>query len=188
MRRSRIASATDNGEATEVVSIGDAMTFDVMAPEGSGEETLAHWRVESLEHAPVLLGVTHVLIAATSMILSANAPYASLGDNPFIPAALVAVLDCATAVLVLSRDKVRLAPHNIVRILAGYIVLTTMLWTWFGWTVADDLFVTPDRRRADRHGRRDRHGHDRVDELAAAGDGQHHRVGRGGGRCSPDRR
>ena len=89
----------------EVVSIGDAMTFDVMAPEGSGEETLAHWRVESLEHAPVLLGVTHVLIAATCMILSANAAVRSLGDNPFIPAALVAVLDCATAVLVLSRER-----------------------------------------------------------------------------------
>jgi diguanylate cyclase (GGDEF)-like protein len=143
MRRSRFAAAIDNAETAEDVSIGDALTFDVMAPVDSGGETLAHWRVESLEHAPVLLGVTHLLIASASMILSAGGSYTSLWDNPFIPAALVSVLDCATAVLVLSRNKIALAPHNVVRILCSYILLSTMLWTWFGHTVADDMFAVP---------------------------------------------
>ena len=143
MRRSRFASAIATAEVRQEISLGDAVTFDIRAPQTGGEESLADWRVKSLEHAPVLLGATHLLIALTCILSSASHSYGSLGDNPFIPSALVTMLDIATAVLVLSRQKVGLGPHNVVRILCGYIALSTILWSWFGYTVSDDLFRVP---------------------------------------------
>ena len=143
MRRSRFASAIATTEVREEISFGDAVTFDLRAPQSSGEESLADWRVKSLEHAPILLGATHLLIALTCMVSSTQHSYGSIGDNPFIPSALVALLDIATAIVVLRRQKIGLGPHNVVRILCAYIAMSTILWTWFGHAVSDDVFWVP---------------------------------------------
>ena len=51
------------------MSIREALWFDVRAPESSDEDSLADWRVAALEHAPLLLGITHLLITVACVFL-----------------------------------------------------------------------------------------------------------------------
>ena len=143
MRRSRFAKAIEVNEVSERASIGDALWFDVTRPESSDEESLCEWRVAGLEHAPLILGVTHLLITGACLLLSASHSYSSLSDNPLIPALLTIAVDCAVGALLFTRQRVNLAPHTVSRILCAYLAAAGILWTWFGYTVADDKLVTP---------------------------------------------
>ena len=143
MRRSRFAKAIETQEVRERASIADALTFDVKAPDTSSEDSLCDWRVSSLEHGPLLLGATHLLITLACMLLSSTGSYSSLSDNPLIPASLVMLLDAGAAILLLPRNRIRLAPHTVIRILCAYLAVAGVLWTWFGYTVSDDVFLTP---------------------------------------------
>ena len=69
--------------------------------------------------------------------------YCLCADNPLIPSSLVIVLDAVAAGLLVTRIEFNFAPHTVVRALGVYLALAGLLWTWFGWTVADDQFVTP---------------------------------------------
>jgi diguanylate cyclase (GGDEF)-like protein len=142
MARSRFAKAIAAQEVREQASIADALFFDLKAPELSDEESLCNWRVASLGHAPLLLGITHLLIAVTCAVLSQHRSLSPI-DNPILPAAIAIGFDGAAAAMLFGRKRLDLAPHNVIRILCGYLAVTTMLWTWFGWTVSDDLFITP---------------------------------------------
>jgi diguanylate cyclase (GGDEF)-like protein len=142
MARSRFAKAIETREVSEQASVTDALFFDLRAPEHSEEDSLCDWRVASLGHAPLLLGITHLLIAVTCAVLSQHRSLTP-ADNPIFPAAIAIGFDGAAAALLFGRKKLDLAPHTVIRILCGYLAITTMLWTWFGWTVSDDVFVTP---------------------------------------------
>ena len=143
MRRSRFAKAANSGEIRETASLGDALWFDVTRPETSGEESLSEWRLAGLQHAPLLLGATHLLVAATCVALAASRQHHSFSDNPLIPGTLVIALDGVAAALLFTRARFNVSPHTVIRALGVYLVLAGMLWTWFGLTVADDQFVTP---------------------------------------------
>jgi diguanylate cyclase (GGDEF)-like protein len=143
MRRSRFAKPDEAVEMRDSASIADACWFDVSRPETSDEDSLSEWRVTGLQHAPLLLGATHLLITATLFVLASNQQYCFCDDNPLIPSLLVIVLDAVAAGLLLTRKKFNFRPHTVVRCLAVYLALAGALWTWFGWTVADDQFVTP---------------------------------------------
>ncbi len=143
MRRSRFAKAIEVNEVPERASIRDALWFDVTKPETSDEESLCEWRVAGLEHAPLILGVTHLLITVACLFLSLNRSYSNFSDNPLIPSSLAIAVDCAMAALLFTRKRLDLAPHTVSRILCAYLAVSGVLWTWFGYTVADDTFVTP---------------------------------------------
>jgi diguanylate cyclase (GGDEF)-like protein len=143
MRRSRFAKAIENPEVREQASIVDAVFFDVRAPETSDEDSLSEWRLSGLQHAPILLGITHLLITVTCVVLAQSLNFQSWTDNPLIPSSLVMTLDAAAAILLLARKRLTLAPHSVIRILCVYLVVAGLLWTWFGYTVSDDAFVTP---------------------------------------------
>ncbi|GAA3892735.1 hypothetical protein GCM10022276_09910 [Sphingomonas limnosediminicola] len=143
MRRSRFAKAIETAEAPERPSIMDALWFDVTPPDSADEDALCEWRLAGVQHAPIILGVTHVLIAVACIALSAHHTYSSLADNPFVSASLVILFDAATAALLLTRKRLSLAPHTIFRILCAYLATAGVLWTWFGYAVSDDMFVTP---------------------------------------------
>jgi diguanylate cyclase (GGDEF)-like protein len=143
MRRSRFARPPESRESREVVSVADAWWFDVSRPETSEEDSLSDWRVSGLQHAPVLLGATHLLITVALFLLTANHQYCLCADNPQIPSVLVLLLDAAAIGTLLTRGRFNFAPHTVIRSLGAYLVLVGLLWTWFGWTVADDQFVTP---------------------------------------------
>ena len=143
MRRSRFGAAIETNEVRDRASITDALWFDFSRPETADEESLSDWRLVGLQHAPIILGITHLLITITCTFLSAEHHYAELSDNPLIPAGLVLALDAAVAAAVMMRERLNVASHTVIRALAVYLVLAGMLWSWFGATVADDTFVTP---------------------------------------------
>ena len=144
MRRSRFAKAIEpNSQARDKASIGDALWFDIARPDSSDEDSLCDWRVDGLEHAPLLLGVTHLLITVTCLFLSSTLNFSTWSDNPIIPAALVIALDVAATALIFTRKRLNLTPHTVIRSLSAYLAVAGLLWTWFGATVADDSFVTP---------------------------------------------
>ncbi|MEO7277201.1 MAG: EAL domain-containing protein [Sphingomicrobium sp.] len=142
MRRSRFATSVDREDISQRLSIGDSLTFDIKVPDTDREETLCEWRASSLEHAPMLLGATHLLIAGTCMVLS-RTPAVQILDNPFIPAAFSLILDAAATTLTFARKRFGVAPHTLVRMIGIYLALSAGLWTWFGLTVADDVFAVP---------------------------------------------
>ena len=142
MRRSRFVSSVQPVEAAKP-SIWEALWFDLRAPETSDDVALSDWRIGGLDHVAFLLGVTHLLIALTSALLSPSLSYAHWVDNPLIPSALVIGLDVMAAAALLTRYRFNFAPHTIVRCLCLYIALVGLTWTWFGHAVADDRYITP---------------------------------------------
>ena len=142
MRRSRFVRAIRPKEA-EKASIKEALWFDLRAAETTDDASLSDWRVTGLEHFAVLLGVTHLLITATCLLLSSSLFSGGWLQNPLVPAALVLVLDAGAAAALFMRNRVDLAPHTIVRGLCLYLVVGGVLWTWFGHAVADDVFLIP---------------------------------------------
>jgi diguanylate cyclase (GGDEF)-like protein len=142
MRRSRFARAIETTSVRERASIGDALWFDVTAPDSTDEDSLCEWRLAGVQHAPLILGVTHLLVAITCFALSSGSG-SGIAHNQYVPAAIVIALDAATAALLLMRSRLSLAPHTIHRILCAYLALVGVLWTWFGYAVGDDTFLTP---------------------------------------------
>src|SRR4051794_16916854 len=143
MRRSRFANGTEASEFRERPSIGDTLRFDIAATETSDQEALCEWRLSGVQHAPLILFATHLLIAVACMFLTAESHYSSLADMPIVPAALAVTLDLAATALLLMRERLSWGPHSFFRLLCCYLATTGLLWTWFGYTVADDSFVTP---------------------------------------------
>jgi diguanylate cyclase (GGDEF)-like protein len=143
MRRSRFAKAIEVNEVRERASIGDALWFDVTKPDTSDEESLCEWRLAGLEHAPLILGVTHLLIAAAFVLLSHSIKLCVCSDNPLIASSVAIAVDAAMAVFLITRKRLGMAPQTGFRFLAAYLGVSGLLWTWFGYTVADDSFVTP---------------------------------------------
>ena len=142
MRKSRFVRPAQPSEK-EKASIREALWFDLRSPDTSDDATLSDWRVGGLDHVAVLLGITHLLITAACVALSPTLVFDRLVDNPLIPASLVIALDIGVAAALLTRDRFNLAPHNVVRSLCVYLAMSGVLWTWFGYTVADDAYIMP---------------------------------------------
>src|SRR3954464_11636467 len=121
MRRSRFTKPDEANEVRASASLADACWFDVSRPETSDEDSLSEWRVAGLQHAPLLLGATHVLITATVFVLAATHQYCLCADNPLIPSGLVIALDAVAAGLLITRNKFNFAPHTVVRCLGVYL-------------------------------------------------------------------
>jgi diguanylate cyclase (GGDEF)-like protein len=143
MRRSRFAKAVEVAEVRERASIGDALWFDVTAPDTSDEESLCEWRLVGMQHAPLILGVTHLLITIAYALLSPKLQFCFCLGNPLIPAGLAILVDSAIAGLLFARRRISLGPHGVFRLLCAYLAVAGALWTWFGSAVADDALVTP---------------------------------------------
>ena len=141
MRKSRFVRPAQMKE-TEKASIKEALWFDLRTAETSDDASLSEWRVAALDYFALLTGVTHLLITATCMLLASSHSYSSWTDNPLIPALLVIGLDGVAIAALLTRDRFAIAPHMIVRGLCLYLIVTGVLWTWFGYAVADDVFIT----------------------------------------------
>ena len=143
MRRSRFAKAIEVSEIRERASVGDALTFDIVAHETADEEALCEWRLTAMQHAPLVLGVTHLLSAIACVMLSSSLSYPSLTDNPLVPAVLVLLLNSGMTALLLKRHRLNLAPHRVFSFLCVYLAVAGILSTWFGHAVSDDAFVMP---------------------------------------------
>jgi len=144
MRRSRFANTVESNDAIRArTSVREAMRFDLRHPESSDERSLADWRVAGLDLIAVLLGATHLLIAAAYVVLSQKLQFCVCLDNPLIPSGLVILLDTIAMGALLARHRFNFPSHVVVRSLCVYIAASGLLWTWFGQTVEDDAFTTP---------------------------------------------
>jgi GGDEF domain-containing protein len=142
MRKSRFVSSVPPREA-EKATIKEALWFDLRAAETTDDSSLSDWRVTGLENCALLLGITHLLITTTCLLLSSNLLSGGLAQSPLLPTFLVLAVDAVASVALLMRNRFDLAPHTIVRGLCLYLVVSGALWTWFGYTVAGGEFVVP---------------------------------------------
>ncbi|HVH37962.1 MAG TPA: EAL domain-containing protein [Sphingomicrobium sp.] len=132
----------ESGEADrDRATVREALWFDLRAHENADEESLAEWRIAGLDQIAILLGVMHLLIVVGCVLLSAGSSKPAWWDQPLIPAFLTLALDAGTAAAMLTRHKTNPPPHTVVRGLCLYLAATSLTWTWFGQTVADDSFV-----------------------------------------------
>ena len=142
MRRARFVGAVEaDVAASGRSSIREALWFDLRAHDTSDDESLAEWRIAGLDHIAILLGIMHLLITGGCVLLSPGMPMYPWWDNPCIPAALTLVLDVAAAVAMLSRHRLNVPSHTVIRGLCLYLAASSLTWTWFGKTIEDDAFV-----------------------------------------------
>ena len=88
MRRSRFANRIEVNEVPEKASVSDALCFDITAPQTSDEESLSEWRLAGMQYAPLILGVTHLMISVAYIVLSPALKFCWCFDNPLIPSVL----------------------------------------------------------------------------------------------------
>jgi diguanylate cyclase (GGDEF)-like protein len=112
-------------------SIGEALWFDISAT-SLDEQSVSAWRVATLEHVALLLGASHLLVAATSLLLLPEAGSSFSLSHPVVPAIGVMLLDVAAALGLKWRDRISLPPHQVVRALCAYLGGTGVLWAMFG--------------------------------------------------------
>jgi diguanylate cyclase (GGDEF)-like protein len=110
------------------VSAVDALTFDVRDHESSADQTLIERRVGSWSFAPWLLLAGHMIIA-TSLLLQDRPPASwEILAMVFVPLGLSLMVDIAAGLVLIHRSKFGLAPHNVARLMCGYIGATGVLW------------------------------------------------------------
>jgi diguanylate cyclase (GGDEF)-like protein len=145
MRRTRFARAVEKpGPGAEKVSAAQALLFDVKTPESRDEASLSDWRLASLTHVAVLMAVTHILVTGTCAMLFTSRGTGISIDNPLLPSATVIVLDAIAATLLFARRQLNIPSHVMVRGLCIYLAAVGVIWTWYGLTLADDMFITPE--------------------------------------------
>jgi diguanylate cyclase (GGDEF)-like protein len=133
MRRSRFVRALEQGgQDSGKPSIREALAFDVCTHETSDEESLTAWRVAGFQHAPLLLGVTHLLVALTCVVMHPSESLQPSLANPLVPLSLILILDAAAALGIHWRDRVQLAPSTVIRAICAYVGASGLLWLLFG--------------------------------------------------------
>jgi diguanylate cyclase (GGDEF)-like protein len=109
-------------------SAGEVLLFDVQDHESSTDQTLAERRVGTWTFAPWLLLGGHLIIAcALLMQLRPPASWTPL-IGVFVPLGLSLLADIAAGLMMGWRDRLKLAPHTVGRIMCGYIGATGVSW------------------------------------------------------------
>ena len=129
MRRARFAGEAELGD--DAPSIVEALSFDVSPSESSHDSALSEQRVAQLHHVPLLLFAMHLLCAITLLVYSAAIRDAGMLRDAAGPLALALALDCAAAGVIRFRERFGLAPHNVTRLICGYVVVVSGLWAMF---------------------------------------------------------
>ena len=132
MRRSRFARAVENPEIVERSSIGEATWLDFSVADSAEERSLASWRIESLQRAPLFLGASHLLIGFTCLWLNPGLATVFSIRNPLLVLGLVLLLDGLAALAMHMRDRIELEPSTIVRCLSLYLAVSGLAWGMFG--------------------------------------------------------
>jgi hypothetical protein len=129
MRRTLFGKSQEVERLTAAeMSATDALTFDVRDHESSADQNLIERRVGTWGFAPWLLLAGHIIIA-TCLLLQDRPPASSeILAMVFVPLGLCLLIDAAAGLVLIYRDKLGLAPHNVARLMCGYIGGSGMLW------------------------------------------------------------
>ena len=142
VRRARFARAVEeNGKPVTRASSVEALWFDVRSSDSPDDSSLAAWRLASLEHSGLLLGITHLLAAVTLLALHPDRALAASFTNPLIPLVLLLGLD-AVAILGLHwRERLEIEPRTVIRALAVYLLAAGALWILVGLAITAESHV-----------------------------------------------
>jgi len=108
------------------------MWFDIRSPDTSGDESLAAGRIAALDHCALLLGSTHALAWAASLLFHRGGAAELSLANPLLPLTALLVLDGVAALGLHLRDRLGFAPHHTVRALSVYLIGAAGLWLLTG--------------------------------------------------------
>ena len=131
MRQARFASAVGGVEADARAGAAEALSFDISSKESPQDKTLAEQRVAQLHHVPILLGAMHVLCAVALFVTSSISADAGVARAIAGPLILALALDAVCAGAIHFRQRLRLSPHGVTRLVCGYVALVSVLWAWF---------------------------------------------------------
>ena len=130
MRRARFARAVETlGTAPDRASIGDALWFDVSTTDSADDDSLRASRVASLDHAAIILAVSHVLAGGTFVLLHSSEGAGHLFRSA-IPLVLVLILDVVAGLALHFRDRLGFKSNALVRGLCSYMVAIGVLWVF----------------------------------------------------------
>lgn len=129
MRRNLLGRSQQAGlHARPRASVRDAFLFDLKDHSDSTDLTLAERRLVAWAFAPWLLFAGHLALAL-SILLDRPRPSFHAVAGAALPLAASLATDAAAGTLVLAWRRFQLAPHNVVRIICGYLAATGATWT-----------------------------------------------------------
>ena len=132
MRRARFARAVERvGTPPERASIGEALWFDVRSPDSAGDDSLLASRVSGLDHAAIILIVTHLLTGGAFLLMHGSEPAGQI-FNSAVPLIGVLLLDLVAAAALHFRDRFGFKPNAVIRGLCSYMIAIGLLWTMVG--------------------------------------------------------
>jgi diguanylate cyclase (GGDEF)-like protein len=137
MRRARFANAEVQAPpGSQRTSISEALWFDVRPTDSSDQESLLAARLDAFAHAPLILGITHLLAGLST--LAFHLPSAAKASllNPLVPIGILLLLDAIAAFGLRWRRSTTIAPHRVILVLCGYVAATGLLWIDFGFAVS----------------------------------------------------
>ncbi len=112
------------------ISVGEALLFDIRDHHTSADVTLAERRVSAWTYAPWLLLAGHLIIALTMLAQTRPPASSSTFAGVFAPLGLSLAADLAAGAVMIWWRQLRMAPHNVWRVMCGYIAATGLLWTF----------------------------------------------------------
>jgi diguanylate cyclase (GGDEF)-like protein len=144
MARSRFAQAVSRSfEKPERASIRQALWFDIEAADSAGDESLSESRGASFDHAPLLLGATHLVLGLTCLAQHLQLLAIFGPSNPLLPLGLILLLDGVATVAIQRRRTIELPSHAIPRAMCIYLAAVGVLWALFGLSVLVDAAPAP---------------------------------------------
>ncbi|RST31868.1 EAL domain-containing protein [Sphingomonas ginkgonis] len=117
-------------------TIGEALTFDIVAPPTSDDEVVAEKRSENFTLAPLLLFVSHCIIGAALLLIDGSATLAG-NASALAPLILAILLDGGVAMLFRFKDEPGLRPFTIMRTLMLYVASSSTLFIFFAGVLTD---------------------------------------------------
>ena len=132
MRRTRFAGAVETTGGNERASIREALWFDILSPDTPDDHSLSAWRVAAVDLCATLLSVTHLVGAMALFFLHPAWSVTPSLSTPALPMLLLLVLDFAVIYALRWRDRIGIAPHTVIRCLAGYLAVSGGLWILVG--------------------------------------------------------
>src|SRR5688500_10630795 len=142
MRRTRFAGAVEiPGEARNRASVREALWFDILAPDTPDEHSLSAIRVASLDYSALMLVIAHLIAAGAWLALRPDRALAGSFANPVIPMLALLGLDVVASIGLRWRDRLKLAPHTVVRALAVYLAAAGCLWILIGLSITAQTHV-----------------------------------------------
>ncbi|HWJ59993.1 MAG TPA: EAL domain-containing protein [Sphingomicrobium sp.] len=136
MRRARFSNVVELSGPRERASVGEALWFDLRTPETVDENSLAYWRVAALDHAPLFLAASHLMVLIGCIAFKPDLATHQMLTNPLTAMVPMVLLDVSVAFAMHWRDRFEIEPSTLVRGLCLYFLISGLLWVGFGTTLS----------------------------------------------------